>query len=110
MGKASQAATKEFQAKFNRAKRKQRVITDSIVTKIVRGQNARITFPAKRILKALVISKGVQYFAQGDVARLHQNMSTIMPQHLDVNKNMQKVPDVHFNVLKKKSTQIKSLI
>lgn len=114
MGKASKAATAESKknAEKRAVKRIPKVITDAVVTKIVRKRSGevRITKAAKKLLKALLIGRGVLYFAKGDAVREKHNMSTMMDTHITLPEQIEAVSDLHFRQFRKKASTFQSLV
>ena len=92
--------------------RRPRIVTDAVITKLVKKHNAttRMNKYAKILLKSILISKGVQFFARGDKVRQNQNMSTLMKSHVTLPAQIDEVPDVHFRQARVKSYAFKSLV
>jgi hypothetical protein len=112
MGKESKKATKEFEKINRKVVRRPRVLTDAVITKLVKKKNSktRMNKHAKILLKNILINKGVQFFAQGDVVRQKQNMSTLMKSHIQLPAQIDEVPDVYFRQARVKSSNFKSLV
>lgn len=79
-----------------KAKRKNRLITDAVVDKILKksGPSIRMSGAAKRVLKSALVTKGLVYFKRGDKVRQAQNMSTLMKYHVQLSEELENTWEV----------------